>query len=175
GCATKALWNADLDNSNLPAQKVNLRLYAANSDADVLVVYDEYSERHDTTRTRAYLLNQSESRIEQKRAPVFVKTNSFAELKAVPIFISTNAGSIGSSAPVYAVFSTNTQSFMISRAGQVAGPYELPVYDDGRGRAERIALTPIMATADLTIVGGVIGGYILTSMCQAGDSFAFPR
>ena len=48
--------------------------------------------------------------------------------------------------------------------------------DPGRGEgADGLRLTPIMATVDLTIVGGVIGEYVLTSMCQAGDSFRFPR
>ncbi|HEX3719714.1 MAG TPA: hypothetical protein VH595_17315 [Verrucomicrobiae bacterium] len=169
GCATHALWTkADLDNCNIPAGKVNLRLFTTHSDSEVVVVYDEYSERHDSTRTRAYLLRENESRIEQRHPPMFVKTNSFTDLRPVPIFLSTNGGPIVSSQPVYAVFSTNSQSFTLSSDGKVTGPYELPVYDDGKGKAERLALTPLAATADLTIVGGILGYYFVVYASSFG-------
>jgi len=55
GCVTKALWdNGNLEAVKEPAGNVNLRLFAAKRPDDVLVVYDEYSERSDATRTRAY-------------------------------------------------------------------------------------------------------------------------
>jgi hypothetical protein len=160
GCATHALWTAaQLDNSNLPARNVNLRLFAAPSDSALVVVYDEYSERHDSTGTRAYLLEESQSRIKLSRPPIFVKTNSFAGLNAIPVFFSTNAAAVP---PVFAVYSTNSQSFTLSSNGKVTGPYALPVYDDGKGNAERIVLTPLAAMADLTIVGGFLGYYYLS-------------
>jgi hypothetical protein len=36
------------------------------------------------------------------------------------------------------------------------GVYTLPVYYDGMGKMERLVLTPLAATADLTIVGGAV-------------------
>ncbi len=157
GCAINALWTkADLDDCNLPAQRANLRLFAEDSRGDLVVVYDEYSERHDSTRTRAYLLRKNQSRIEQQRSPLFTKTNSFWGLKPVRLFLTPSAVPTPPP-PFYAVLSTNSQSFTLCSNGHLTGPFALPVYNDGKGKAERIALTPLAATADLTIVGGVLG------------------
>jgi hypothetical protein len=170
GCATHALWTkADFSDFNQPAQNVNLRLFADGSRDDLVVVYDEYSERHDSTRTRAYLLRENQTRIEQQRSPLFAKTNSFSALQPVPVFLTTNAIS-AASPPFFAVLSTNSQSFTLCSNGHVTGPYALPVYNDGKGQMERIALTPLTATADLTIVGGVLGYYYVVALCQSGYS-----
>ena len=57
---------------------------------------------------------------------------------------------------VYAVISTNTQSFTIYSNEQGTN-HDLPVYNDGWGRTDRIALTPVAVVADLTIIGGYLG------------------
>ena len=58
GCATQALWdNENLEAVKEPADKPNLRLFDAKRHDDLLVVYDEYSERSNGVRTRAYWLN----------------------------------------------------------------------------------------------------------------------
>jgi hypothetical protein len=174
GCATHALWTkAELDDCNLPAQNANLRLFADGSSEDLVVVYDEYSERHDSTRTRAYLLRQNQNRIERQRSPLFAKTKSVSALKPVPVFLATNAIS-SPSPPFYAVLSTNDQSFTLCSNGHVTGPFALPVYNDGKGKVERIALTPLAATADLTIVGGVLGYYCAVALWPNGHSFKGP-
>jgi hypothetical protein len=41
-------------------------------------------------------------------------------------------------------------------SGASVGLYTLPVYYDGMGEMERLALTPLAATADLSIVGGAV-------------------
>ena len=52
GCVTKALWtNEYLEDCKEPATPVNLHLFDAKQKNDLLVVYDEYSERSDKIHT----------------------------------------------------------------------------------------------------------------------------
>ena len=157
GCATNALWNkTDLDAWNEPAQNADVRLFDARHKKDFLVVYDEYSERHDSTRTRAYFLNQNEKRVEQGRKPHFVGAQISGELAPVPVLQTLPLANTNSPPAIYAIVSTNRQSFTIYRDEQRTN-HDLPVYNDGRGRTDRIALTPVAVVADLTIVGGCLG------------------
>lgn len=161
GCATKALWeNGDLEACRTPAEPSNLRLFEAKQRNDLLVVYDEYSERNDRVRPRAYWLNQNQESIKQLREPNFVSAGLTRDLQPVPIFNSfTNAPT---NDLFYAVV-TNYESFTVFST-QGMNSYDLPVYNDGWGKYEKTALTPVMVVADLTIVGGVIGYYVLEGM-----------
>ncbi len=157
GCMTHGLWNkAQLDDWNEPADNPMLQLFGASQQKDVLVVYDEHSERQDSTCTRAYFLNQSEQRVEQGRKPHFVSAQLSRELPLIPVLQTLPVANINFAAPVYAIISTNKQSFTIYLSGQGTN-HDLPVYNDGWGRIDRIALTPIAVTADLTIIGGYLG------------------
>jgi hypothetical protein len=156
GCATNALWTrARLDAWNEPADNPRLQLFDASRQKDLLVVYDEYSERHDSTRTRAYFLNQNEKRVEQGRKPHFVSAQLSRELPPVPALQTLPLANTNFSPTVYAVISTNKQSFTIYSSEQRTN-HDMPVYNDGWGRTDRIALTPVAVVADLTIVGGFL-------------------
>src|ERR1039457_587181 len=86
GCATNALWNkTQLDAWNEPADNSKLQLFDASQQKDFLVIYEEYSERHDSTRTRAYFLNQNEKRVEQGRKPHFVSAQLSRDLLSIPV------------------------------------------------------------------------------------------
>jgi len=156
GCATNALWTkAHLDDWNEPDDNSKLQLFDASRQKDFLVVYDEYSERHDSTRTRAYFLNQNEKRVEQGRKPHFVGAQISGELAPVPVLQTLPLANTNSPPAIYAIVSTNRQSFTIYRDEQRTN-HDLPVYNDGRGRTDRIALTPVAVVADLTIIGGFL-------------------
>jgi hypothetical protein len=156
GCATNALWNKTrLDAWNEPADDPRLQLFDASRQKDFLVVYDEYSERHDSTRTRAYFLNQSEKRVVQGRKPHFVSAQLSRELPPIPVLQTLPLANTSFPPTVYAVISTNKQSFTIYSNEQRTN-HDLPVYNDGWGRTDRIALTPVAVVADLTIVGGFL-------------------
>jgi hypothetical protein len=156
GCATHALWTeAQLDDWNEPATDSKLQLFDASRQKDFLVVYDEYSERHDSTRTRAYFLNQNEKRVEQGRKPHFVSAQLSRELPLVPVLQTLPLANTNFLPTVYAVISTNKQSFTIYSSEQRTN-HDMPVYNDGWGRTDRIALTPVAVVADLTIVGGFL-------------------
>src|SRR5208282_1097398 len=115
------------------------------------VVYDEYSERSDGIHTRAYWLNENQARVDQCRAPHFSNTNLMCNLPSVPVFYSTPRET-NCTLMLYAVVETNKQSFTLYSNNGKFSLHELPTYNDGKGRVEKIAMTPIAVTADLTIV-----------------------
>ncbi len=157
GCATDALWNkTQLDAWNEPADNSRLQLFDASQQKDFLVVYEEYSERHDSTRTRAYFLNRNEKRVEQGRKPHFVSAQLSRNLSPIPVRQTFPLSNTNFPPTVYAVISTNTQSFTIYSSEQSTN-HDLPVYNDGWGRIDRMALTPVAVVADLTIIGGCLG------------------
>jgi hypothetical protein len=156
GCATKALWdNGGLEAWREPASPVNLHLFVARRKNDLLVVYDEYSERSDGIHTRAYWLNENQARMDQRHAPHFASTNLMHNLPSVPVFYST-PGETNWTLPLYAVVETKKQSFTLYSNNGKIGLHDLPIYNDGKGRVEKNALTPVAVTADLTIVGGYL-------------------
>lgn len=153
GCVTHKLWTeSKLDEWNEPAGAPRLRLFRDERRNDFLVVYDEYSDRHCTTRTRAFFLFQNLEPLAQHGRPYFVTTNWTCRLPPVPVLAlaPTNVP-----APFYAV-TTNGGNFTLFSSGHDLGSYVLPLYDDGVGRMQRIAWTPLAVTADLTIIGGVV-------------------
>lgn len=156
GCATKALWSeADLDTWNEPAETPNLRLFHHEAKKDFLVVYDEYRERSDAVRTKAYLLKANESRIETLRRPHFISAKIQRGLPTVSVFPlslphETNSPSL------YAIVGANGHSFKIFSDDAEIIAHNLPVYNDGLGRTKRVALTPFAVAGDVTIIGGWI-------------------
>ena len=173
GCATHALWRhtEQLDALKEPADNPNLQLFDARRHDDLLVVYDEYSERSDSIHTRAFWIGRNQKRIEQRREPAFVSTGSTRGLTPVPVLATTNAPDTGSPI-VYAVVSADRRSFTVFSADRPTVSYPLPVYDDGSGRAIRIAFTPLSVMADITIVGGVIGYLCLEGMARSGFQYS---
>jgi hypothetical protein len=170
GCATNALWNkTDLDAWNEPAQNADVRLFDARLKKDFLVVYDEYSERHDSIHTRTYFLNQNQKGVAQGQKPHFVNVRLSHKLPPVPIFQTLPESNTNFSQTIYAVISANGQSFTIY-SGKVKTDYSLAAYNDGRGRIDRIALTPVAVTADLTIVGGFLGCWFIYALAESGYS-----
>lgn len=157
GCATNALWNnGNLEAIKEPASNVNLHLFDSKRQNDLLVVYDEYSERNDGIHTRAYWLNENETLMKQRHAPHFVNTNLLRDLPSVPVFSQRLSSETNLMQMFYAVVATNQQSFTLYSGNHEIGSHDLPFYNDGKGRVEKIALTPIAVTADLTIIGGVV-------------------
>ena len=171
GCATQALWNnGRMEAVKEPANNINLRLFDAKQQNDLLVVYDEYSERNDIIHTRAYFLYQNQERINQNHAPHFVNTNLMSRFPSVPIFYDSKMCGTNRAQTLYAIATTNSESFTLYSGGQNLDSYFLPTYNDGRGRVEKIALTPFAVTADLTIVGGCLGVWYLYALAESGHS-----
>lgn len=165
GCVTKALWqNSNLEGWNEPADNPNVRLFQSKPPGNLLVVYDEYHERSGITVTRAYWLNENEPLIQKRLAPRFVSTNSVFCLTAVPVFLLAPDGA--NLPPAYAVVETNRQSFTLYADAVKTSSHDLPFYNDGKGKVEKAFFTPPAVTADLTIVGAILGYWYLASQAS---------
>jgi hypothetical protein len=170
GC-TYALWtNDNLVAYKEPAQSPDLHLFQSTQRADYLVVYNEHSERTDAIHSRAYWLNKNQSRVENRKAPVFARRNVARRLNlgAVPVFYSIPNGGLASG--IYAVCDTNQESFTLFSGKREIGSYEFPVYSDHWGNVEKVALTPVAVTADATVAGGVVALYYAYSKAYEGES-----
>ena len=140
GCVTHKLWSeSTLDEWNEPAVNPNLRLFRDDNRDDVLVVYDEYSDRHYTTKARAFFLNQNQEPLRQHRRPYFVNINCAHRLKPMPVvsLMPTSPPDL-----FFGLTTTNGGNFVIYHGSRELGSYSLPFYNDGIGRLERIAWTP---------------------------------
>lgn len=155
GCATRHLWtDSALDEWNEPAPNPNLRLFDDERRHAILVMYDEYSERRSTTRTRAFFLEPNQASLAQHTRPRFGKVDVARNLPSVPVLSSMPLVPPES---LYAVAITNSAAFTVFSDECELGSYELPVYNDGVGQVERVALTPVAVTMDATVIGGVLG------------------
>ena len=156
GCVTKALWQSgDLEAWKQPDANSNLRLFAAKQPGDILVVYNEYNERSGATRTRAYWLIQNQKILKDGHAPHFVKPENAAGCATIPVFLaSTNEIDLP---PAFALLAANSRSFTLHSPDGAVGSYDLPYYNDGKGKYEKFALTPLATAADITIVGAILG------------------
>jgi hypothetical protein len=153
GCVTGTLWQSgEFANYHEPATPANLILYASGNSQDVLVEYDESRENSDRIKRRAYWMERNSSRVRHSHKPRFVSLKKSERLSSIPIRSAESADET-SPETVYAVISTNGQSFVVHIEDGVRGPYELPVYADMSGRTKQVLLTPVTVTADLAIIG----------------------
>lgn len=156
GCATHALWNeADLDTWNEPAPTPNLRLFRNETKNDFLVVYNEYRERKDAVRTKAFLLNANQTRLDNRQRPNFVSAKNQRELSSV-LVVPPNSQHLSMTPQTYYAVADTNGSFKIFSGEAEISSHSLPVYNDGFGGAKRVALTPVAVVGDLTIIGGWI-------------------
>lgn|GEM_PF-6807000 len=81
---------AHWDANYLPAVPNELELFQARDGGDILVVYNEASERRDSVRRRAYYLQANESLIQHRRRPHFVKVSLKNGLEPIPVFDSAD-------------------------------------------------------------------------------------
>lgn len=157
GCATKSLWErGSVTAFNEPAPETRLRLYQAPARQDVLVVYEEFSERKASVRTRAYFLQENLRRLEQRRAPRFVGADAARGLNPILFQSAATNRPSASGAELTALVNTNGRTFTLWLNGERVGDHDLPVYDDGSGRVKRVLLTPATVVADATLVGGFL-------------------
>jgi hypothetical protein len=92
GCATSALLDADTGVWHQPATNGTVRLFRDGETREFVVLYGEQkdSKHPAAARERAYLLYQSEGRLEKQRSPRFVEIQSTNRLMPVPVFLATN-------------------------------------------------------------------------------------
>ncbi len=168
GCATSTLWTSPgLECWNQPAENPDIKLFQTANKRDFVVVSNEYSERSDKVRTRAYLLKRNQKQIEKRHEPHFENPDIVHDLTVVPVYSSSFPGR--DIAP--SLFAVEGDECFTLYENASMGTYKLPDYNDGKGKIEKAALTPVAVTADLTIVGGVLGYFYLGGLCYSGASY----
>jgi hypothetical protein len=164
GCVTKALWENDrLEACKEPAHNLNLRLFEGQPQTNVLVIYEESSERNDAVHTRAYWQNENQALLDQRLRPRFTRISAGRDLPEVPVYYDPIPAGMEWPAGLCAIVATNRQSFTLYLDKRAIGSHDLPVYNDGKGRIEKIVLTPLAVTGDLTVVGCFLGYLYLLS------------
>ncbi len=157
GCATYGLWHDEcLEAVNAPANTTNLTFLHDPKRLDFLVVYDETCDRNDRVRPRAYWLKSYNDLPDvTHHRPHFAKYKAIPDLPRVPVLCGAPTQTNGYPAGYCVVMETNGASFKLFHDGRLVEAHELPIYIDGKGKAAKIALTPLAVTADITIFGGV--------------------
>ena len=158
GC-TNMLWQKT-DWDCYPALDPQLRVYDATRQKDLLIVYNEFSERTKSIQTRAYFLYKNQQRVALKEKPQFVKTNLTRHLTPVPVFQEPQTNL---PPPLYVVVLPQTVSFIVY-SNQMINGYDLLWYSDSADRLDRALFGPAAVTVDVVgvtvIVAGVIFFYV---------------
>ena len=90
GCVTHKLWTeSQLDEWNEPAGDPNLRVFRDELQKDLLVSYEEFSDRRETNRVRAFFLYKNQKQLQSQGRPHFVNPDSSRNLTPVPVFFSS--------------------------------------------------------------------------------------
>ena len=161
GC-TSALWENDrFARCHWPANPPNLRLFYSEPARDVLAEYDEVSEGTTAVQHRAYWLERNARAVAAGRQPRFVSVTNALDLAVVPVADNLTNPPPAAYRGLYAVVSTNGQSFSLCLGQKETEVYALPVYCAGSGqRVKQVLLTPFAVATDATVVGGVIAAFL---------------
>jgi len=177
---TYKAWHNTEANYLEPARVPELKLFErTNGRAEILVVYHETSERSDKQWTRAFFLRQNESRLENRRRPVFTSPKKAGGLLPIPVsfevldssIINTISNSVGpekAGGHLYAILSTNPPSFTLYADRKAIATYSLPTYLDRRTTVKRVLLTPLAVTGDAGTAAAILGYYLLAGYIQSG-------
>jgi hypothetical protein len=164
------LWsNSEMSSFAEPASDPRLALFANRGGEDVLVQYDETSEKKERIRRRAYFLEPNTERIAQHKKPRFVDPQGIATMNPVPQS-QTRAGvtNVGPGQTSLAAWSENGRDFSLLRNGEVEGPFALPVYRESNGTLVRVTLTPFAVAGDTVMVGMVAAVIAFIGACEGG-------
>jgi hypothetical protein len=162
GC-TSALWEKErFARYHWPANPPSLRLFYSEPARDVLAEYDEESEGTATVQRRAYWLEPNALAVTAERQPQFVAVTNVQDLVVVPVTYNLAGPPPSAYQGLYAVVSTNGQSFSLYLGGKEPTDYRLPMYFTGSGqRVKQVLLTPLAVATDATVVGGVVFWFVL--------------
>lgn len=155
GCVTRKLWEEHAFRQ--PATPANLTLAFDPRRQDVLVCYDEFSDRSFKTRPRAFYLSRNRARLEAGRKPIFVTPGHAANLAAVPWQTIEPPPLADPANELQAVLTGTGDGFTLYSGTNEVGEYHLPVYADGVQRTGQILLTPFAVTADIITAATVVG------------------
>jgi hypothetical protein len=173
GC-TAMLWNKSTFSTYYhPAEPANLQLYYSDARKDMLVQYDESCEREKKVQRRSYWLEPNLTIVNNGQKPQFVDAVSLDGLTPVPLSatqpISPPTGFKG----LYVVCQTHDPRFTLYSGTNELNSCILPIYRSNEQIAVKVLLTPPALVADATLVGGLIGLYVMAHS-DSDDDTDFP-
>jgi len=157
-----------------PAANPNLALFEATNNADVLVQYDAFSEKHSRVERHAYYLHPSQARVDAEPKLEWVKPSAADGMKPIPVLPTQGAlTNQPSGLPAYAVVTKNGRGFTLYRPMEPESAFDLPFYAETSGTATRIMLTPFAVVGDTVMVGAVaaVVGFLLWAQIGAPTCF----
>ena len=167
GCETlltEKLWrNERLTTYCEAAESARLEVRADPVKHDYLISYDEAAEQRARVNRRAYWLRDNLDRIGHTKRPRFATKadmERMARVNPLPIQISAGEGSF--------VILLSHDTFTIHETDREDGPHTLPVYRSRSGMAAKLALTPVAAAADLTVIGAAVGATAAVGLAASG-------
>lgn len=155
GCVTRKLWEERAFRQ--PATPPNLKLAFDPRRQDVLVCYDEFSDRSFKTRSRAFYLDRNIARLQAGQKPDFVAPSRAANLALVPWQTHEPSHLVDDAGKLQAVPAGEGSGFRLYSGTKELGEYQLPVYADGMHRTGQVLLTPFAIAADIITVATVVG------------------
>ena len=149
---------------NEPADNPHLQLFQSARTNDVLVQYDELREKNEKVRRRTFFLNRNLERLEGGKKPRFVSPRKADNLQPIPLVSELPASD--NSHRLIGVVSANGHAVTLRDQDRELASFSLPVYETAGGKVERVILTPVVAVADVVIIG-VTAGIILAYLWAA--------
>lgn len=161
GC-TAMLWNKSTFSTYYhPAEPANLQLYYSDARKDMLVQYDETREREKKVRRRSYWLEPNLTPANNGQKPQFINAVSLDGLTPVPLTATRPVSPPTDLKGLYVVCETHDPRFTLYSGTNELNSCTLPIYHANGQIAVKVLLTPPALVADATLVGGLLGLYVM--------------
>jgi hypothetical protein len=165
------LWNkSTFSRYYHPADPANLQLYYSDARKDMLVQYDESREREKKVQRRSYWLEPNLALANNGQKPQFINSVSLDGLTPVPLTaiqpVSPPTGFKG----LYAVCQSHDPRFTLYAGTNELNSCTLPIYHANKQVAVKVLLTPPALVADATLVGGLLGLYVMAHSDSDDDT-----
>lgn len=159
-----------------PSTPPNLKLYQDIQHGDILVEYDELSDKTGQVKHRAYLLDANEERILAAEKPHFVDVHTADHLAIIPVGTNSAPGADSTNnILIRAELSPDGQQFTLISVGQSIGPHRLPIYTGSADHFDRFMFTPMTVTGDAVVYGAMVaaiaGVAYLEGVAQSGSYY----
>lgn len=156
---TYKLWdNRTFSQFNEPSTSGNVQIFQAAPGGNLLVAYDEISEKNDRVHRRAFFLNANLAKLEARQKPRFVNPRKCANLDELPLVqASANASNAAPASLAAPVLSADGQQLTFFNVEHQQVTIELPTYETSGGPVLRVLVTPLAVTGDVVMVGVVVG------------------
>ena len=169
GC-TSDLWRDDrFVYYYQPAVPSHLQLYYSAQRKDILVKYDEFTDRSSKIRSRCFWLEPNASRIGRDQPPHFEPAQTSRNLVAVPVIASESDPIPPCPAGLHAVGRSDDYMFALYDENRRMDNYALPRYKGSTQRLKQVLLTPFAVAVDLTIIDAVVFTIAAAEDAASGD------